>query len=80
MIFVLSISILREGYEDYQRHVSDAKMNFESKTEVFRDGKFIEVEWSKVLIGDIVKVTTDDFFPADLILLASSSEGGIAFI
>lgn len=32
------------------------------------------------MIGDIVKVTQEDFFPADLILLASSTEGGIAFI
>ena len=56
LIVVLSISILREGYEDYQRHVSDTKMNHESKTRVLRDGKFFSVEWSKVVIGDIVKV------------------------
>ena len=31
-------------------------MNHESKTLVMRDGKFVEVEWSKVVIGDIVKV------------------------
>lgn len=55
-------------------------MNLESTTEVYRDGKFVSVQWSKVLIGDIVKVTQEDFFPADCILLASSTEGGIAFI
>lgn len=38
------------------------------------------MQWSKVLIGDIVRVTQEDFFPADLILLASSTDGGIAFI
>lgn len=55
-------------------------MNFELKTEVFRNGIFEEVEWSKVLIGDICRVRTEDMFPADLILIASSTDGGIAFI
>lgn len=40
----------------------------------------MKVEWSEVIIGDIVKVEAQDLFPTDLILLSSSSEGGVAFI
>jgi magnesium-transporting ATPase (P-type) len=54
---------LREGnynfnvcFEDYNRYKSDKQLNFESKTKVRRSGKFIEVTWSEVLIGDIVLV------------------------
>jgi P-type E1-E2 ATPase len=45
-----------------------------------RNGKEETVEWSEVIVGDICKVEENDFFPADLILLASSAEGGSAFI
>lgn len=37
---VLTISILREGYEDYQRYKSDTEMNHTMKTRVSRKGKF----------------------------------------
>ena len=40
---------------------------------VWRDGKFEELEWSKVLTGDLVKVQGEDLFPCDLILLASTN-------
>jgi len=31
--------------------------------------KFVEKPWSKVTPGNIVKVTNDEFIPADLVLL-----------
>lgn len=45
-----------------------------------RDGKLIEVNWSQVVTGDIVYTEADEMFPADLILISSSHEGGGAFI
>lgn len=32
------------------------------------------------MVGEIVKVESEDLFPVDLILLSSSTEGGTAFI
>lgn len=32
------------------------------------------------MVGDLVKVTEDEMFAADLILLASSHDGGFCFI
>lgn len=55
-------------------------MNHEEKCHVFRGGYFIEIEWSQVLVGDVVRVREKDLFPADLILLASSNKDGTAFI
>ena len=55
-------------------------MNYETFTQIRRDGKMVEVEWSKVVVGDICLVQQEELFPADLILLSSSSEGGVAFI
>ena len=55
-------------------------MNYETQTTVRHEGKFEESNWSKIVVGDIVKVNQDELFPADLILLASANEGGIAYI
>jgi phospholipid-transporting ATPase len=49
-------------------------------TKVIRGGKFFEVSWSEVVVGDIVLTEAEEMFPADLILIASSEEGGAAFI
>lgn len=38
------------------------------------------VEWSQVQVGDVCFVETEEMFPADLILLASASEGSVAYI
>ena len=55
-------------------------MNHQTITQVRRDGQFVDVEWSKVIIGDICCVKQEELFPADLILLTSSTDGGVAFI
>ena len=55
-------------------------MNHETHTHVRRNGSFLKVEWSKVVVGDLVKVEQEEIFPADLILMNSSIEGGVAFI
>lgn len=68
------------GYEDYQRYKSDKQLNFESRTKVRRNGKFEQVTWSEIVVGDIVMVEEGEMFPADLILISSSIEGGNAYI
>jgi magnesium-transporting ATPase (P-type) len=40
---------------------------------VRKNGKFIDVQWSKVIIGDICCVHEEELFPADLILFTSSN-------
>ena len=38
---------------------------------VLRDRDWNIIPWKKVVVGDIVKVVNRQFFPADLVLLAS---------
>ena len=58
---------------------SDKKTNYGTMTRVIRKGKITEVNWSQVVVGDIAFIEQDQMFPADLILISSSSEGA-AFI
>ena len=38
------------------------------------------VKWQDVRVGDIVKIKSDEYFPADLLLLASSEPEAICYV
>jgi P-type E1-E2 ATPase len=42
--------------------------------DVLNNGEFVSTQWKKVKCGDIVKVTTDEAFPCDLVLLHSNTD------
>jgi len=79
LIFVISLSIIREGYEDYQRYKSDKESN-SRKTQVLRNGVFVETNWSDVRPAEFVKVMQDESLPADLIPFVSRLESGAIYL
>ncbi|KAL0115363.1 hypothetical protein PUN28_010712 [Cardiocondyla obscurior] len=79
LIFILSVSALKEIVEDVKRHRADDEINMR-EVEVLRDGRWQWVQWRAVAVGDVVKVHNNTFFPADLILLSSSEPQGMSFI
>ncbi|MQL90819.1 hypothetical protein Taro_023433 [Colocasia esculenta] len=77
---VIGASMVKEAIEDWRRFKQDNEVN-NRKVEVHRgDGTFSYTEWKNLRVGDIVKVEKDHFFPADLILLASSYEDAICYV
>ncbi|XP_031340747.1 probable phospholipid-transporting ATPase IA isoform X3 [Photinus pyralis] len=79
LIFILSVSAIKEIVEDIKRHRADDETNYRH-VEVLRNGMWTQVRWLNVVVGDIVKVLNDHFFPADLIVLSSSEPQGMSFI
>ena len=79
LVFVISLSVIREGFEDISRHRSDLELN-SSKSIKYTKGYWTEVDWKDIFVGDMVKVTKNQFFPADLICLSSSDPEGNCFI
>lgn len=79
LIFVLGLSIIREGIEDYNRHKSDVELN-SMICSVYREGKFQKIQWADVHVGDIVLVEEQETFPADLVVLATSLANGNCYI
>jgi len=69
--------MIKDAYEDYKRHKSDKSEN-ESLCQVYnRDSdQFETVQWQQVKVGDIVQVTENTFFPADMLVLNSSEAAG----
>ena len=79
--FILILTALKELFEDIKRHRADRKEN-SAKTQVYNQstGKFQEIEWKDINVGDVLKIEDGKSFPADLILVASSEPQGISYI
>uniref|UniRef100_A0A914W4H3 Phospholipid-transporting ATPase n=1 Tax=Plectus sambesii TaxID=2011161 RepID=A0A914W4H3_9BILA len=78
-IIILSISALKEIFEDLKRRKSDMKVN-NFRVQVFRGTTWMDYSWKDVCVGDVVRVDNDHLFPADLVLLSSSEPQAMAYI
>ncbi|KAF8849370.1 P-type ATPase-like protein [Acephala macrosclerotiorum] len=79
LILVLLVSAGKELIEDYKRKTSDKSLN-NSKARVLKGSQFQETRWVNVAVGDIVRVESEEPFPADIVLLASSEPEGLCYI
>lgn len=79
LVFVISLSLVREAYEDLQRHKSDVETNACKVTAII-DNYEHEVSWSDINAGDVVKIYDEEFFPADLVLLSVCTQDGVAYM
>uniref|UniRef100_A0A0E0HSP7 Phospholipid-transporting ATPase n=1 Tax=Oryza nivara TaxID=4536 RepID=A0A0E0HSP7_ORYNI len=80
LAFVVGLSMIKEGVEDWRRFMQDMKVN-NRKVAVHKGvGEFEYRHWEDLAVGDVVKVEKDQFFPADLLLLSSSYEDGICYV
>lgn len=76
---IVIISMIKDAYEDYQRHCSDGEEN-NKQTLVYDEVKkdWVSKAWKEILPGQLVKVLDEEFIPADLIVLKSvDSKGGL---
>lgn len=70
LLFVISLSMIREAFEDLARYKSDLETN-SYKTTRYVGREWEEVEWKDIIVGDIVRIDDSEYFPADIIILAA---------
>lgn len=78
-LFVILATMAREAFDDVRRYASDKEVN-STPTRVVRGGELLHVPWADVRVGDIVRVNRGETFPADLVVLSSSLEGGRCYV
>ena len=79
LMIVVSVSMIKDAYEDYQRHLKDHEEN-DSPCLILKEDKFIKHKWCDVKVGDVLKVEENSYFPADLLLVESSGQEGMCYV
>lgn len=75
---VVIISGVKEGLEDYHRYREDRRVN-RAVAHVIGSNQAEDL-WASVRVGDIIKVFEKEQLPADIVLVGSSSDEGLAYI
>ncbi|XP_036379332.1 phospholipid-transporting ATPase 11C-like [Megalops cyprinoides] len=79
LFFVITVTAIKQGYEDWLRHKADNEVN-KYPVIVLEEGQCTHKESEKIKVGDIVEVVEDETFPCDLILLRSSRDDDTCFV
>ncbi|XP_030199971.1 probable phospholipid-transporting ATPase IH isoform X1 [Gadus morhua] len=79
LFFVITVTAIKQGYEDWLRHKADCSIN-ECPVDVVQQGKAARTQSHKLRVGDVVVVKEDETFPCDLVLLSSSREDGTCYV
>uniref|UniRef100_A0A2K6Q3T2 Phospholipid-transporting ATPase n=1 Tax=Rhinopithecus roxellana TaxID=61622 RepID=A0A2K6Q3T2_RHIRO len=79
LFFVITVTAIKQGYEDWLRHKADNAMN-QCPVHFIQHGKLVRKQSRKLRVGDIVMVKEDETFPCDLIFLSSNRGDGTCHV
>ncbi|KAI8600263.1 hypothetical protein EDD21DRAFT_338696 [Dissophora ornata] len=84
LCFVISVTAIKDGFEDYKRHVEDRNFNQRPQsTHGSTSGvqpEFAKEQWHSLRVGDIIMLKNNQAVPADAIILSTSEAEGSCFI
>ncbi|XP_072852346.1 phospholipid-transporting ATPase IF isoform X14 [Pogona vitticeps] len=79
LFFVITVTAIKQGYEDWLRHKADNEVNG-APVYVVRSGGLVKTRSKNIRVGDIVRVAKDETFPVDLVLLSSDRPDGSCYV
>eukprot|EP00003_Mantamonas_plastica_P014177 TRINITY_DN2458_c0_g1_i3.p1 TRINITY_DN2458_c0_g1~~TRINITY_DN2458_c0_g1_i3.p1 ORF type:complete len:195 (-),score=44.74 TRINITY_DN2458_c0_g1_i3:876-1418(-) len=83
-VFVIAVSAIKDGYEDYMRHQADNATNTRLYDVTRKDEngniETVQIESQNLCVGDVLRVNKLQQFPADMLLLSSSYETGECYV
>lgn len=71
LLVVVGASMLKDFVEDRRRRLSDREENTR-KVRSWKGSSFVTCTWEQLCVGDIILISCDELFPADVLLLASA--------
>ncbi|MDP2437112.1 MAG: hypothetical protein Q8P67_15295 [archaeon] len=80
LLFIIVVAGIREGYEDFLRHVADRSVNHREYESIPSTGLPTPVRSENLKVGHLILLHKDQETPADCVLLACSDPKGTAYI
>ncbi|KAG1683412.1 hypothetical protein DVH05_015319, partial [Phytophthora capsici] len=80
LLFVLLVTMIKQGSEDFKRHQADDKQNRRSCRIINAGGQTQLIAWQDLQVGQLVCVENREELPADVVIIATSEEEGRCFI
>jgi len=80
LLVVLSVTLLKDGLEDRERHVADHRENSGLITVLGKDGEYEHISRESLRVGEIVLVHNKAQFPADIIVVACEDLDGQCYV
>ena len=80
LVFVLAVTMAKEGYDDIQRWRTDRAINNETYERLLPSGATVAIRAKDLRVGHVIKVKCDQRVPADLVLLRTHDAGGVVFV
>ncbi|KAL9647937.1 hypothetical protein ABK040_008208 [Willaertia magna] len=80
LVFVLSVTLIKEAFDDIKRWRRDIEANSQKYNRLKRNGEFELIPSSKIKVGDLIQIETDQRVPADCILLRTTEKSGASFL
>lgn len=79
LVVVLTVTALKDAYEDIMRYKADRLANNRKHT-VLRQGSQVEVPAKQIAVGDLLFLKRGEKVPADGVLISSETDDGTCFI
>ncbi|CAI9715878.1 probable phospholipid-transporting ATPase IIB isoform X2 [Octopus vulgaris] len=79
LCFVIFVTMVREGFDDYQRYRRDKEANSQLYGKLTRDGLKL-LPSSNIKVGDLITVEKNQRVPADMVLIRTTEKVGSCFI
>uniref|UniRef100_A0AAZ3RM51 Phospholipid-transporting ATPase n=1 Tax=Oncorhynchus tshawytscha TaxID=74940 RepID=A0AAZ3RM51_ONCTS len=82
VVFILSVTAIKDLWEDYRRHRSDKEINHMDCLVYSRYSKhqYMERFWKEARVGDFIRLRCNEILPADVLLLSSSDPDRLVHI
>ncbi|KAK2165061.1 hypothetical protein LSH36_55g03001 [Paralvinella palmiformis] len=81
VLFVLAVTAIKDGFEDYRRYLSDKKVNHQQcRVYSRKDRCYNRLEWQQISVGDIIHLSCNEIIPADIVLLRTSDQSGLCHV